>query len=76
MSRFRTSKVLDKRSGPSGDEYKCELQPVWLAGHLAAKAQMGCDHIQTYEKGTHTYETRWDIEVGETNLFTNGGVLV
>jgi hypothetical protein len=38
MSRFRTAKVLDKRSGPSGDEYKYELEPVWLAGQLVAKA--------------------------------------
>jgi hypothetical protein len=51
MSRFKTAKVLDKRSGPSGDEYKCELEPVWLAGQLVGKAQMGRDHIRTYEKG-------------------------
>jgi hypothetical protein len=26
-----TAKILDKRSSPSGVEYRCELEPPWLA---------------------------------------------
>jgi hypothetical protein len=50
MSRFRPAKILDKRSDASGDEYKCELEPPWLAVELVEKAPMGRDHIQNYEK--------------------------
>jgi hypothetical protein len=58
ISRFRTIvevstlKVvnnLDRQSGPSGDEYECELEPVWFAADLVEKAQMGRFHIRAYE---------------------------
>jgi hypothetical protein len=60
ISRFRTIvevsalkvvNILDRQSGPSGDEYKCELEPVWFAADLAEKAQMGRFHIRAYENG-------------------------
>jgi hypothetical protein len=31
ISKFTIMKILNKRSGPSGVEYKCELGPLWLA---------------------------------------------
>jgi hypothetical protein len=50
MSRFRLTKILDKRSGLSKDEYKCELESLWLDAELVEKAPIGRDHIRTYEK--------------------------
>jgi hypothetical protein len=47
---LKQRRSLTKRSGPSGDECKCMLKPVWLAGTLVGKAQMGRDHIRIYEK--------------------------
>jgi hypothetical protein len=45
-SKFRATKVLDKRTSPSGVEYKCELEPQWLAADSVEKAQMGRVHIR------------------------------
>jgi hypothetical protein len=36
ISKF-TMKGLNKRSSPSGAEYKCELEPLWLAANLVEK---------------------------------------
>ena len=49
ISDFTIAKVIDKRSGPSGVEYKCEFQPLWWAALSAEAAQMGCVHIRDYE---------------------------
>ena len=38
ISKLTTVKVLDKRSSSSGVEYKCELEPLWLAAALAEGA--------------------------------------
>jgi hypothetical protein len=38
ISKLITVKVLDKRSGLSGVEYKCEFEPLWLAVDLAERA--------------------------------------
>jgi hypothetical protein len=51
ISKLTTVKVLDKRSSSSGVEYKCELEPLWLAADLAERAQMGRVHIRSYENG-------------------------
>jgi hypothetical protein len=48
ISKLTTVKVLDKRSSLSGVEYKCELQPLWLAADLAERAQMGRVHIRRH----------------------------
>src|SRR5947209_14701658 len=48
MLIFRPAKILDKRPCHSGDGYKCELEPPWLATGLVEKAPMRRDHIQTY----------------------------
>jgi hypothetical protein len=48
ISNFTTLKVLDKRSGPSGIEYRCAFES-WLTADLVAKAQMGHVRIQCYE---------------------------
>jgi hypothetical protein len=50
MLRLGAAKILDKRPGPSGDEYKCEFEPEWLAADLLEKTQMGRVHMRTYEK--------------------------
>ena len=55
ISKLTTVKVLDKRSSSSGVEYKCELEPLWLAVDLVEKAQMGTrSHPDTR---TDLYET-------------------
>ena len=51
ISKLTTVKVLDTRSSSSGVEYKCELEPLWLAADLAERAQMGRVHIRSYENG-------------------------
>jgi hypothetical protein len=51
ISKLTTVKVLDKRSSSSGVEYKCELEPLWLAADLAERAQMRRVHIRSYENG-------------------------
>jgi hypothetical protein len=34
ISNFAAAKLLDKRSSPSGVEYRCQLEPLWLAADL------------------------------------------
>jgi hypothetical protein len=51
ISKFTAVKILDKRSSPSGVEYRCEFEPLWLAPNLAKKAQTGAVQIKAYEKG-------------------------
>jgi hypothetical protein len=35
------AKVLDERPGPSKVEYRCELEPLWLAAELVEQAKIG-----------------------------------
>jgi hypothetical protein len=49
ISNFTTTKVVDKRPGRSGVEYKCEFGPLWLAARLVGTAQIRRVHIQAYE---------------------------
>ena len=51
MSRFRTVRILDKRSVPSGDEYKCEFELACWAVALVQKARMGRVCIRRHENG-------------------------
>jgi hypothetical protein len=51
ISKVTTAKILEKRSSPSGVEYKCELEPLWLAADLVERTQMGRVHIRSYENG-------------------------
>ena len=51
ISNFTAAKVLDERPSPSGVEYRCELEPLWLAADLVEKAKMGCVHIRNYKNG-------------------------
>jgi hypothetical protein len=51
ISKLTTVKALDKRSSLSRVEYKCELEPLWLAADLAERVQMGRVHIRSYENG-------------------------
>ena len=41
ISAFTTTKILDKRSSPSGVEYRWEFEPLWLAADLVEKIKMG-----------------------------------
>ena len=41
ISTFTTTKILDKRSSSCGVEYRCELEPLWLAADLVEEVQMG-----------------------------------
>jgi hypothetical protein len=51
ISNFTTAKILDERPSPSGVEYRCELEPLWLAAELVEKAKMGRVHIRSYKNG-------------------------
>jgi hypothetical protein len=51
ISNLKTTKIVDKRLGPSGVEYKCEFEPFWLATDLVETVQMGCIRIGSYENG-------------------------
>lgn len=51
ISKLTAVKVLDKRSSSSGVEYKCELEPLWLAADLVERARMGRVRIRSYENG-------------------------
>jgi len=46
-----TAKIVDKQSSPSGVQYKCELEPLWLAADLVESAEMGGVRIRSYENG-------------------------
>jgi hypothetical protein len=48
---FTAAKVLDERPSPSGVEYRCELEPLWLAADLVEKAKMGRVYIRNYKNG-------------------------
>jgi hypothetical protein len=49
ISSFAVVKILDERLSPSGVEYSCELEPLWLAADLVGKAKMGHAHIRNYK---------------------------
>jgi hypothetical protein len=51
ISNFTAAKILDERPSPSGVEYRCELEPLWLATDLIEQAKMGRVHIRNYKKG-------------------------
>lgn len=51
VSKLATTKILDKRFSPSGLEYKCELEPLWLTIDLVEKVSMGRVHARSYERG-------------------------
>jgi hypothetical protein len=38
ISNFTAAKILNERPSPSGVEYRCELEPLWLAADLVEKA--------------------------------------
>jgi hypothetical protein len=64
ISNFTTTKIVDKRPGRSGVEYKCEFGPLWLAARLAGTAQVGHVHVQARE-------TSRGIEEEKARVFTN-----
>jgi hypothetical protein len=51
ISNFTAAKVLDEQPSPSGVEYRCELESLWLAADLVEKAKMGRVHIRNYKNG-------------------------
>jgi hypothetical protein len=51
ISNFKTTKIMDKRLGPSRVEYSCDFEPLWLTIDLVEKALMGRIRIQCYEHG-------------------------
>jgi hypothetical protein len=60
VSTLTTAEILDKRSSPSGVEYKSELEPLWMAADLVERVR----RERTYTKGTQAAWTRYlDIPV-------------
>jgi hypothetical protein len=62
MANITITKIIDKRIGSSGFQYKCELKPVWVPVNLVENAQMGPVCIRSYEKWTHPSGTPRDVE--------------
>src|SRR2546423_13129288 len=51
ISNFKTTKIMDKRPGPSRVGYNCEFEQLWLTIDLVGKALMGRIRIRCYEHG-------------------------
>ena len=68
ISKLTTVKVLDKRSSLSRVEYKCELEPLWLAADLVEKARMGRVCIRGYENGLVRVERLLRLRAGKRKL--------
>jgi len=66
VSTLKVVNILDRQSGPPGDEYECELEPVWFAADLVEKAQMGRFHIRAYENRLVRARRR-DVKVRQAN---------
>jgi hypothetical protein len=49
-SNRTVTKIVDKRLGPFGVEYKCEFESLWLPVDLVVKMEMGSVHAQGYER--------------------------
>jgi len=49
ISNFTATKILDERWSSPGVEYRCELEPLWLAVELVEKAKMGRVQIRNYK---------------------------
>jgi hypothetical protein len=64
--KLMTAKVLNKRSSSSGVEYKCELEPLWLAADLVERVQMGHVHIRSYENGLIREERLKTLRAGKS----------
>jgi hypothetical protein len=50
---FTVAKILDKWLSPSRVEYRCELEPLWLAADLVEKVKIGRVHILNYKNGPY-----------------------
>lgn len=48
ISNFTTTKILGKRPSPSGVDYWCELDLLWLLSQLVEKTQMEDVQVQIY----------------------------
>jgi hypothetical protein len=53
ISYFTTAKILDKRWSPSGVEYKCQLDPPWLAADLVEEMPMGGVRVRSTRMDLH-----------------------
>jgi hypothetical protein len=51
ISNFTAANILGGWPSPFGVEYRCELEPLWLAADLVEKAKMGRVHIRNYKNG-------------------------
>jgi hypothetical protein len=65
VSTLTTAKILDKRSSPSGVEYKCELEPLWMAADLVEKRAGGTRSHPELRERSYTKGTPQDIEDGK-----------
>jgi hypothetical protein len=75
ISNFRAAKILDERLSPSRVEYRCELEPLWLAADLVEKAKMGRVHIRNYKNGFIQASRLGTLRERKRKLFTNVSVL-
>jgi hypothetical protein len=71
---FTVAKILDEWLSPSGLEYRCELEPLWLAVELVEKAKMGRVHPELQE-WSYTGKPSRNVEGKKEEAFTNVSVL-
>ena len=62
ISNFKTTKIVDKRLGPSGVKYKCEFEPFWLAADLVGTGADGTHSYLGLRERTHTSATPRDSQ--------------
>jgi hypothetical protein len=75
ISYFTTAKILDKRSSAFGDEYRCELKPLWLPAELVKEVPMGGVHLRSYENGFVRADRLGTLRDRKEEAFTNVSVL-
>jgi hypothetical protein len=75
MANITITKIIDKRIGSSGIQYKCELKPVWVPVNLVENAQMGLVCIKSYENGLIRAKRLGTLRTRKRTRSEMGGVL-
>jgi hypothetical protein len=68
MANITITKIIDKRIGSSGIQYKCELKSVWVPVNLVKNAQMGSVCIRSCENGLIRAERLGTLRSGKRTL--------
>ena len=77
ISCFTTAKILDKRSSPCGVEYRCELEPLWVACRLGERGANGMHSCSELRERTGTSSSSRHVKERNTKeeAFTDVSML-